>query len=446
MSSIHNGASMDFEDEDVFVWSGSGYVTDASLVDSSFAGPAAEYNLGLEAANSNVAESFVSYCPQMDPTSCFVPDLVFAEGAHYLDPCSQFHFGCDASLECEGGFMYGDAWMNNYPSAEQMHFTEPSHRASRNGYVQQLNPKLEDSPAKKRRDEAELAKQIEQAAVGPALLTTSPPDGRPAGKQAAATWTLAQPPQTATLSAVRAAKPVAEAPRKQGSSEVPSVRRGISRADKQRLESILKRAARTPVLSMKDDTARSAASTTDDVAKESDARSVTTDDVTKESDTRSVTTDDVTKDSDMRSVTTDDVAKESDAPSFATNDVTKDCEAHDAVLVKEDVTKDSGASNDATVDVATESDSQNATTHDVAKNSDTRTLTIDDAMVALRDRWTRSPTSDTHNSVLAEEHSVTYSADVPVPPIRKDRDLCGLCAEPVPSQDEKPSLARCSIM
>ena len=77
----------------------------------------------------------------------------------------------------------------------------------------------------------------------------------------------------------------------------------------------------------KEDT-RSAASTTDDAAKESDARSATTDDVTKESDARSVTTDDITKESDVRSVATDDVAKDSDARNSARSffsAVTSDC-------------------------------------------------------------------------------------------------------------------------
>merc|ERR1719235_2047363 len=141
MSFFHNAASTDFED-DVIIWSGSDYVSGgATQVESSFAGPAENHYTGVEAIDSNAAESFVSYCPQMDPTNCFVPDLVFAEGADYFDPCSQFYFGGDASLECEGGFAYDDAWMNEYYVAENTHFTstECNSRESRKGYVQQLN-------------------------------------------------------------------------------------------------------------------------------------------------------------------------------------------------------------------------------------------------------------------------------------------------------------------
>ena len=34
----------------------------------------------------------------MDPTNCFVPDMVFAEGAQFFDPYAMTYFDNDASL------------------------------------------------------------------------------------------------------------------------------------------------------------------------------------------------------------------------------------------------------------------------------------------------------------------------------------------------------------
>jgi len=433
MSFFPNMSHMEDEDDEVFIWSGSDYVTGSGAVKSS---PATEHHAGLESADSHCDESFVSYCPQMDPTNCFVPDMVFAEGAQFFDPYAQTYFDNDASV-------YGEAWMNYSPVAEQMDFTcdERNNREARQKYVPQLNPKL-TTPEKKQRNEA---KRSEQPAVQPVVVLPSVAAAA-AAERAALRPAARTAPTTAATTAAQTAPattepPAAETEPPTAATPVRSIRRGISLADKQRLQTILTRAARSPVLA-KEDT-RSAASTTDDAAKESDARSATTDDVTKESDARSVTTDDITKESDVRSVATDDVAKDSDARNSAENESSETM--HDEPKCQFFNLADDDQENPAQ---QVEEPAYDLSARGAAALPNgaalLRSVLRPADIVALRETLGRARA---RGEAQAEERTDDYFADPPVP-ARNDRELCGLCAEPVPLANENrcAGSARCSIM